>query len=362
MQTEAQLPATNEMFGQNWVMRQGIIPRNIEKCVERFQALAKTIGEEGLYSWAVKNSETGKIEIIEGPSIILCEAAFLSWENLRLDIRVEETPTSWIFTTYLLDLEQATASPRVFLQSKGRNVGMGKSKDTGRRAEVAFVVGESKSRRNAIYSGIGRWHIDAALEHIKLNGVVRLRQFCQRYEAEHKTGPGTGLTAARHLALEDLLKVGVTREMVTIKFDCDNLETLTEEQIVMMRSDFRNLKSRAQTIEDLYAAPDETQTGEDPISGKSDKLSEALAKARPTGDEQVRQQRAQLMLDIATELGKKQVAPEALTGFLAQYYESKPLGELQLNDLQAIYSAALEDIIGKSPVSDETDSSKPQGK
>ena len=248
-------------------------PRDLVRFERELKREAEVMGEDAYYSWTTQDKQTGKKSLIKGPSVDLCLAAMNLYRNcvLEQDPTVE-TSTAWIFTSHFVDLESGVTKSRQFRQSRGRRV-YGRIGDTDpeRAEEIRFAVGQSKSSRNVIYDGVGRWRLDRAVDQAMLGVRIAVERFI------HENGE-KGMALAQARIIEALQTLGVTEAMVLEKCERPMRAALTVEDIVVLRGDYNALKQGRETIYTLYSMPEAAPEG-----AKETKLAEELAKARGAG-------------------------------------------------------------------------------
>src|SRR5215831_2822481 len=159
------------------------VARDDAEILRRLAAVAAYAGSEVLtYSWPVKDRRTGKVKIVEGPTIKAANALLRCYRNARLDIASVEYPAFWIFKATFIDYEAGIALSRLFQQDKG-TVRLGGQGDEAqaRRLDMAFQLGQSKAERNVIVNYLELPYVDYLVEQAKQNLVGRVSKNIDNY-------------------------------------------------------------------------------------------------------------------------------------------------------------------------------------
>jgi hypothetical protein len=139
------------MMGQVIVAQRIVVPRNMEKVMQRIRESATFGGDRYIYSWPVKNRRTNQSETIEGPTIKLANDIARAWGNCGVDVRAFDFPEHWIFYARFSDYETGFQLTRAFQQRKAQNIGMA---DKDRALDIAFQIGQSKALRNVVVNAL----------------------------------------------------------------------------------------------------------------------------------------------------------------------------------------------------------------
>lgn len=195
-------------------------PREIRDVARRICEEARLMGESAFYGWGAGDSR------IEGPSQELALAAARNWGNCAIEVGpVQDTPDSWIITSYFVDLETGFTMARPFKQSKRWTV-HGKM-DAERKNDVRFQIGATKSARNVILKAIPGWMIEKALDEAKAG----VREKIENYIAKK------GMAAAQDFAVNALVKLGVKEEAILAKFSVAKRAALDVDALIVMKGD-----------------------------------------------------------------------------------------------------------------------------
>lgn len=209
--------------------------RNPMERAKMLEQEARVAGESFFYGWGAGKNR------IEGPSVGLAMAAARIWGNCAVDFKeMQETDSSWVFTSYFIDLQTGFTLGRQFRQSKHSEV-HGKH-DPERKDDMRFQIGQSKAARNVVVNALPKWMISRAVQAAK-EGV---RKRISKYIEEN------GLIAAVAICAKGLKKHGVTEEAILDKFEKPNIEGLTLDDVVMMRGDLYALDESQDRAESLY--------------------------------------------------------------------------------------------------------------
>lgn len=147
-------------------------PRNLNKVILSCEAEAGYAGLEFYYAWMQGSS------IVEGLSVNAALAIARNWGNCAMDVKVEETPTSYIFNAAFIDLETGFNLVRPFRQNKqspktkkGTDIYKG---DRGK--DVIFQIGASKATRNVILNAIPSWLSSKVLNKAKSSVKAKIEK------------------------------------------------------------------------------------------------------------------------------------------------------------------------------------------
>lgn len=146
--------------------------RNLNKVLQRCLEEAAIAGSDFYYSW----SQGG--QNIEGLTIGASQALCRNFGNCALEVKVEETPTAYIFHGAFIDLETGFNLVRPYRQNKqspkkkdGKDVYSGE-----RGTDIIFQIGASKAMRNAALNAMPKWLTEKVIEKAKENVVGKVEQ------------------------------------------------------------------------------------------------------------------------------------------------------------------------------------------
>lgn len=127
------------------------VRRDIRRVLTNIKALAAAAGKDYVYGWEVKERKTGRKTWIEGPTIKLANDVAREYGNCKIDFRVEDQGSHWIFYALFADWETGFSMVRAFQQRKGQDTGMA---DAARQQDIVFQIGQSKAIRNVIVNAL----------------------------------------------------------------------------------------------------------------------------------------------------------------------------------------------------------------
>jgi hypothetical protein len=152
------VPRGREVSGSSMMVQDQIItaqvvsvPRDNAKILKGLQFAAAYAGDKVLnYRWQVKNRRTGKLDTVQGLTIKAADILLREYTNAYVDLRFNETSTSWVYKATFVDLERGIARPAFWQEYKGTSR-LGARDDTDQRLkQLPFQVGQSKAIRNVI--------------------------------------------------------------------------------------------------------------------------------------------------------------------------------------------------------------------
>lgn len=223
------------------------VPRILAEVERRCLEEATLAGEGCYYGWGVKGEKGG---LVEGPSIGAAMIMIRNYGNCVIELApVNETPDSFIFTSFFVDLETGVTLPRQFRISKSWTV-YGKM-DAERKMDVRFQIGQSKCIRNTILKALPTWLVDKVVETAKKGVREKIEKFIAK----------KGMAEARQIAFEALKKQGVSQENAEHrhekKYGAWDIKTL-----VMVQGDIKALQDGIETANGLYPdKPEEVEKG-----------------------------------------------------------------------------------------------------
>lgn len=124
------------------------VRRDPAAVMARMKTLAAMAGDAWFYRYPVYNSEKGREEIIEGPSIKLANNLLREMGNCACECIVDDFGDFFMIYARIVDLETGTMLIRPLKQGKGQRVI--KAKDPARIENMLLQIGASKAERNVI--------------------------------------------------------------------------------------------------------------------------------------------------------------------------------------------------------------------
>jgi hypothetical protein len=217
------------------------IPRSIRDVQRNLEIEAKLAGSSFYYGWAVKNKDTGKSDIIEGPSVNLAQAAARCWGNCAVEtLPVQQMGTSWIFTAAFVDLETGFTLSRQFRQDMSKVI-YGRMDDE-RKMDIRFQIGQSKATRNVLLNALPSWLIDGAMAVAKEGAKQKIEQYIA----------ANGIAEVRKRLLAEFAKVGVKAAAVLRKADVAAVDGLQVDDLVRLTSDLHAIQNGQESVEALF--------------------------------------------------------------------------------------------------------------
>lgn len=234
-------------------------PRVLRDVQRRFLEECALLSDSAYYGWGA-----GK-DRVEGPSVEMAMAAARCWGNAAVEHGpVAETPTSYIFTAYWIDLETGSTIGRPFRQSR-RWVIHGKM-DEERKEDMRFQIGASKAARNVILSALPRWLIERGMETAKAGVRKKIEAYIQKHSIE----------AARSFMVAEFKKVGVPEELVTSKMNRTNTAGLTIEDMVVLQGDLKAIQTGAESVSSIFPVLEPETKADPPGQSRTETLKEKL--------------------------------------------------------------------------------------
>jgi hypothetical protein len=143
------------IFGSVVTAQRVAVKRVRENVRRELIAYAARMGDQYYYSipFRKKDKRTGEIttEYVEGPTIVLANDLAREWGNCGVETRVVDSGGNWTFYSRFVDYETGYSLTRAFQQRKAQETGM---KDEGRRLDMVFQIGQSKSQRNVVVNAL----------------------------------------------------------------------------------------------------------------------------------------------------------------------------------------------------------------
>lgn len=243
-------------------------PRDIKKFRVESQSLAcldADVAGECFYRLERKDSKTGKIKIIEGPSARLAEIVASAWGNCRAAARViDENENFVVAQGAFIDLERNVAITYESRRSIRGKYGRFSNDMVGVTANAACSI----ALRNAVFKGVPKAFWVSAYE-----------EAVKTYRGDHKT-----LVERRDTMLTYFKKIGVPEDRVLAKIEKPNTEAIDLDDLVRLKGFATAIKEGDTTIEETFPIPGQPL---DPGKTKSEQLADTLKKtAPPKGDDQ----------------------------------------------------------------------------
>lgn len=166
----AAAPAFNAPAERMFGAQQVAVYRDEARVLQKLKVLAAAAGEDWYYRFPVKNNKTGQTDWIEGPSIKLANDLSRLYGNCEIDTRVTDLGDTWVIYSRFIDYETGYALTRPFQQRKNASKMGG---DEGRRLDIAFQIGVSKSNRNVVVNAL-QTYADYAFSEAKNSLVDRI--------------------------------------------------------------------------------------------------------------------------------------------------------------------------------------------
>lgn len=230
--------------------------RDLKDVTRRCLEEAELGGEAFYYHWEVEstNRKTGEKtkSVVENGSINCALSAIRNWGNTAVAQRpIQETDSSYIFTSAVIDLETGFTLERPFRMDK--NFPVYGRMDKYRKEDIRFQIGASKSIRNVVMNFVPKGLINKMVE-AAMNSV--------RISLEKKIKKAGGEISK---VIADMMvsfgRFRVTQEMIEKKIGLP-VKNWDVETLVILTGDLRALKDGHETAESLYCDDrPEPQTG-----------------------------------------------------------------------------------------------------
>lgn len=150
-------------------------PNTVLARVLREAAIA---GEDFLYSMTFRSKDGPST--VEGVSIDGAMILARNFMNCACECEVvEEGPTHWIFKATFIDHETGFTEARLFRQNKKARSMKG---DPERLLDIAFQIGQSKAKRNAIVRAMPTWLVDQATNAAKAAAAAKVKDLPKAIE------------------------------------------------------------------------------------------------------------------------------------------------------------------------------------
>lgn len=218
---------------------QVIKERNLQKVTNKCLTEAAIAGDNFYYSW----SQSGKI--IEGLTIGAALAIVRNFGNCSVDVKIEETPSAYIFHGIFVDLETGFNMSRPFRQNKqSPKSKSGKDIYTGERGkDIIFQIGASKAIRNVVLNACPNWLTQKVIEKAKENVFSTIS----------KLGPVKALEM-------------ITKKASNLDVDLEQIERhygkskhWDNEKFVMVSSALKSIEDGYETVESIFQGTIQTK-------------------------------------------------------------------------------------------------------
>lgn len=212
------------------------LPRNEAAILAKLKVRAAMAGDDWIYRYPVKDG--GATKYIEGAAIKCTDNVLMVYGNCTLKTRVQDAFDTWIIHVQFVDYETGVVLERPYIQSKAQQTI--KTKDAGRREQIAFQIGVSKAQRNVVAHAL-QFFVDFAFEEARGSFVDKVGKDMPRYISRIKERLGQ-------------LKVDVKRVEAVVGRSIDK----------WLATDVARVIAELQAVADNMATPDETWPGDAP--------------------------------------------------------------------------------------------------
>lgn len=231
-------------------------PRQLKEVQDRCIEEAELAGDLFYYGWPVRNKD-GTLSRIEGPSVLLANALVRNFGNCAVEnLPVQETATSWIFTSAFVDFETGFTLTRQFRMDKNFPV-YGKH-DKYRKDDIRFQIGQSKATRNVVLNAGPAAIVDKMMEVAKQSVRTQIEA---RIES-HSIGK---VKDSMVKAFESYgIKVEQIEEKIEVPLKAWDAETLT-----ILSGDLKALQKGNESADALFPKETDEPPPEKPANGVS---------------------------------------------------------------------------------------------
>ena len=213
-------------------------PRDPVAAVAEMQQLAlfdEETAESCFYHLERKDSKTGSMTIIEGPSIRLAEIAAAAWGNLRIATRIVGNDGRMVTVEAVAhDLQKNVASSKQVARSIQNKYGQTYSNDM---QVMTINAASSLARRNAIYDVVPKVYVN------------KLVAECQEFV---KGKAANGLRDRVQKVVKAFGKYGVTADMVCEKMGVATLDDIDADMVTRLIGIGNALKDGQSTPEEEF--------------------------------------------------------------------------------------------------------------
>ena len=241
-------------------------PRDPVAAVAEMQQLAlfdEETAESCFYHLERKDSKTGSMTIIEGPSIRLAEIAAAAWGNLRIATRIVGNDGRMVTVEAVAhDLQKNVASSKQVARSIQNKYGQTYSNDM---QVMTINAASSLARRNAIYDVVPKVYVN------------KLVAECQEFV---KGKAANGLRDRVQKVVKAFGKYGVTADMVCEKMGVETLDDIDADMVTRLIGIGNALKDGQTTVEEEFPQLQQP-AAEGKMNDKVNKLKKAAAKKNP---------------------------------------------------------------------------------
>ena len=242
-------------------------PRDPVAAVAEMQQLAlfdEETAESCFYHLERKDSKTGSMTIIEGPSIRLAEIAAAAWGNLRIATRIVGNDGRMVTVEAVAhDLQKNVASSKQVARSIQNKYGQTYSNDM---QVMTINAASSLARRNAIYDVVPKVYVN------------KLVAECQEFV---KGKAANGLRDRVQKVVKAFGKYGVTADMVCEKMGVATLDDIDADMVTRLIGIGNALKDGQSTPEEEFTQLRQHEPAEGKMNDKVSKLKKAAAKKNP---------------------------------------------------------------------------------
>jgi len=242
------------------------IPRDLKSVERRAIEEASMLGSDAFYAWG-----EGK-DRIEGVNVKLAMALVRIYGNCAIDMGdVQDTRDAWIFTATFVDLETGFTLSRQFRQSK-KWVVHGRF-DEARKDDIRFQIGQSKAVRNAVMNAVPAWMSSRALDSAKGNVRGKIEEAIGKH----------GMERVIEIAIKTLADLGVPVDRVLQTMGVKLPGALTVEDLVILSGNAAALKSKSETIDDLFPIKQADAVPAAPGTSRADSIAAKIANQNTRG-------------------------------------------------------------------------------
>jgi hypothetical protein len=207
-------------------------PRKLQVVILKCEEEAAIAGDEFYYSWRQGT------EIVEGLTVGAAQAIARNWGNCAIDIRIQETPTSYLIYAAFIDLETGFNLVRPFRQNKqSPKKKNGADIYTGERGkDIIFQIGTSKATRNVVLNAIPKWLATKVMVKAKDNVKGKLEKM--------------GIPKATEKIVSKALALGIPEERIETAFGKKHSWDI--EKLVLLMGALRSIEDGFETIDSIF--------------------------------------------------------------------------------------------------------------
>jgi hypothetical protein len=207
-------------------------PRKLQNVILKCEEEAAIAGDEFYYSW-----KQGK-EIVEGLTVGAAQAIARNWGNCAVDVRIQETSTSYLIYAAFIDLETGFNLVRPFRQNKQSP----KKRDgsdiyTGERGkDIIFQIGTSKATRNVVLNAVPKWLATKVMSKAKDNVKGKLEAM--------------GIPKATEKIIKKAEALGIPEERIETAFGKKHSWDI--EKLVLLMGALRSIEDGFETLDSIF--------------------------------------------------------------------------------------------------------------